>query len=73
MGSLEFLLVVMVCSNIDGDCQWQRVGRFKSEEICVANGLAIDPVVIRFKCVGVGYEPEHIPLPRARPQAKGRS
>lgn len=66
---IEYLLVIQICSNIDGDCQWQQVGRFRSEEICVANGLAKDPAVIRFKCVLLERPiAERIPLPRPRPK-----
>jgi hypothetical protein len=63
---IEFVLMVQVCTNYDGDCMWQRVGRFQSEEICVANGLAVDPAVVRFRCAQV--QGLAVPLPRPRPR-----
>jgi hypothetical protein len=69
---LEFLLMVQICTNYDGDCMWQRRGSFANEERCVANGLAIDPSVVRFKCVMLERPSKPIvftvPLPRPRPK-----
>jgi hypothetical protein len=28
---IEFVLMVQICTNYDGDCMWQCVGRFQSE------------------------------------------
>ena len=68
---IEYLLMVQICNNIDGDCMWQRVARFPTEEICVANGLASNPFTLRFKCVLLEKNrkgpDQRIPLPRPRP------
>jgi hypothetical protein len=66
----EFLLMVQVCTAYDAGCQWQRMGSFANEERCVANGLAIDPAVVRFKCVMIEHSTraQVIPLPRPRPK-----
>lgn len=67
---IEYLLMLQVCSNLDGDCMWQRVGRYQSEEICVANGLASEPFTLRFKCVMLEKRAgpdQRVPLPRPRP------
>jgi len=69
---IEFILALQICSNIDGDChwQWQKTTRYPSEEKCVANGLAIDPAVVRFKCVQIEHRAgpdQKTPIPRPRP------
>jgi hypothetical protein len=74
---IEFVLMVQICNSYDGDCMWQRVGRFRTENVCVANGLAIDPAVVRFKCVEIEQRKSPgesrsrtqppVPLPRPRP------
>lgn len=67
---IEYLLMVQICSNIDGDCQWQRIAKFPTEEICIANGLSTNPFTLRFKCVilekRLGPD-QRTPLPRPRP------
>lgn len=68
---IEYLLVIQLCNNIDGDCTWSRAGRFASEEVCVSHGLANNPFTIRFKCVQLEKRlgpDQQIPLPRARPK-----
>jgi hypothetical protein len=69
---IEFLLMLQVCNSYDGDCTWKPAGRYRTETICVANGLAIDPAVARFKCVLIEKQragpDQRIPLPRPRPQ-----
>lgn len=66
---IEYLLMVMVCSNVDGDCVWERRGpRYSTEESCVANGLLALPA--QFKCVVVEHRAgpdQRIPLPQPRP------
>jgi hypothetical protein len=71
---IEFLLMVQICTNYDGDCMWQRKGSFANEERCVANGLAIDPSVVRFKCVMIdrSSRAQSVPLPRPRPNLEGK-
>jgi hypothetical protein len=67
---IEFLLAIQICSNLDGDCTWQKMARYRSEEICVANGLAIDPAVVRFKCIALEHRAgpdQQIPIPKPRP------
>jgi hypothetical protein len=64
---IEYLLVLHVCSNIDGDCSWQTVGRYRSERACILRGLAADPLRSQFKC-DLASAPELIPLPRPRPR-----
>lgn len=68
---IEYLLMLQICNNMDGDCHWQRMGRYSTEERCVAQGLNIDPVVTRFKCVLLekrAAPDQGIPLPRPRPR-----
>ncbi len=48
---IEYLLVLHLCSNIDGDCTWERHGRFATEEMCVDEGLAVEAARGQFKCV----------------------
>jgi hypothetical protein len=62
---IEYLLMVQVCNNYDGDCVWERRQRFQTEERCVANGLQSLPT--QFKCILIGPD-QRIPLPRPRPQ-----
>ena len=65
---IEFLLVIQACSNIDGDCTWQRMGRFPTEERCVANGLLTTPT--QFKCVMLQKHTgpdQQTPIPKPRP------
>jgi hypothetical protein len=65
---IEYLLMIMVCSNIDGDCTWSRGGSFPTEERCIANGLQALPA--QFKCVVIEHRAgpdQRIPLPRPRP------
>jgi hypothetical protein len=67
---IEFLLAVQICNNMDGDCTWQKKARYPTEEKCVANGLAIDPAVVRFKCVQIERRAgpdQRTPIPRPRP------
>jgi hypothetical protein len=58
---IEYLLMLQVCNNMDGDCSWERRASFPTEERCIANGLAIDPAVVRFKCVMM----EHRAVPKS--------
>ena len=48
---IEYLLVLHLCSNIDGDCVWQRSGHFATQESCVEEGLAVEAARGQFKCV----------------------
>ena len=65
---IEFLLMIQACSNLDGDCSWQRTGRFPTEERCVANGLLVTPA--QFKCIMLEHHTgpdQKTPIPRPRP------
>jgi hypothetical protein len=73
---IEYLLVLHLCSNIDGDCTWTRMRRFPSAEVCQTAGLAAKPSGAQFKCV-MQAAPDsgktligrhHVPLPRPRPE-----
>jgi hypothetical protein len=45
-----WVLLVHLCAE-DGRCGWVRGGLHASEERCVAAGLAVEPAVVRFRCV----------------------
>lgn len=66
--------MVMVCKSYESACTWERRGQFPTEERCIMNGLAIDPAVVRFKCVGLETqtkaERKAIPIPKPRPKEK---
>ena len=66
---VEYLLVLLVCNNIDGDCTWTRMRRFPNAEVCQTAGLAAQPPGTQFKCV-MQAPPELLPLPRPRPMAQ---
>jgi hypothetical protein len=48
---IEYLLVLHICNNIDGDCSWTRAGRWLSEQQCTLKGLSVKPPGSQFKCV----------------------
>ena len=67
---IEYLLVLHICSNIDGDCTWERMGRFPSEQGCLIAGMGAEPVGTQFKCVmqAVNEPTSDVPLlPAPRP------
>lgn len=63
---VEYLLVLHLCNNVDGDCMWTRIGRYRTEQACLTNGLSAEPPGSQFKCV-LQAAPDLVPLPRSRP------
>lgn len=45
---IEYLLVVLICA--PGECHWQRIYTFPTEEACEAAGSAITEATL-YKCV----------------------
>jgi hypothetical protein len=61
---MRWLLIMTVCTAYDPICDQQQAGVYRSETMCVANGLATDPD-LQFRCVR--EFPDGVPLPRPRP------
>lgn len=68
---VEYLLLLLVCNNVDGDCTWTRAGRWPTEQVCLMKGLEkTEPPGSQFKCVmqQKAAGPDQMPLPRSRPK-----